>query len=146
MQNLSLAPAFGAVGALARPPFVSFSRIRTAEQTVLQVCNALNRRLLGTDVEPEWLSPANTLDLSQTELLGARHADYWPVETATSRISVSVSRGVSDGYLVHVDVIVVNRTIGPARREVIELLRAKTFGRDHAQAVARAITRMLDVN
>jgi hypothetical protein len=146
MQNLSLAPAFGAVGALARLPFVSFSRIRTAEQTVLQVCNALNRRLLGTDVEPEWLRPANMLDASQTELLGARHADYWPVETASSRISVSVSRGVSEGYLVHVDAIVVNRTVDPVRREVIELLRAKTYCQDHAQAVARAITRMLDVN
>jgi len=72
--------------------------------------------------------------------------DYWPVETASSRISVSVSRGVSEGYLVHVDAIVVKRTVDPVRREVIELLRAKTYRQDHAQAVARAITRMLDVN
>jgi hypothetical protein len=63
----------------------------TAGKTIGQVSSALCSFLRRSELEPEWLCPANLTDDPHEEAYGARHNKLWPECTALDRISVPAS-------------------------------------------------------
>ena len=126
-------------------PSISPPKIATSGMTVQQVCNALCKAVRGIDLEPEWLVAANMFGDEQTAMYGLRADDPRPLEHPDTRFSVSVCRGNSEGFLVHVDAITVDRTGSAPKRTLHQLLRAKVLASRHATALADFVGRSLDV-
>lgn len=122
-------------------------RLDTDGKTVGEAYKALCKALYGTELEPEWLSPANTLDDADEATSGARLARLWPDDSVSNRLAVSVDFGRSEGWIVNVDWIYRTETTQSHRRgyAVMPLLRAKVFSSSHAWDLARFIAYVLDV-
>jgi hypothetical protein len=121
-------------------------RLDTEGKTVNQVFNELCRTLRKTELEPEWLCPANMLDDANEAVYGARHGRPWPASFSQDRISVSVCTGNSEGWIIHIDWISRRPAVEAIERvyAVMPLLRAKVFSSDHAWSLARVIAHLLD--
>ncbi|MEI5998464.1 hypothetical protein H3V53_14985 [Paraburkholderia bengalensis] len=132
----------GAVGTM--PPR---ERLDTTGKTVGDVYKALCKALSGTELEPEWLSPANTLDDADEETSGARLARLWPDDSVWNRLAISVDIGRSEGWIVNIDWIYRTETAQSHRRGfgVMPMLRAKVFTSNHAWDLARFMAHALDV-
>jgi hypothetical protein len=122
------------------------ARLDTEGKTVNQVFNELCRTLCKTELEPEWLCPANMLDDANEAVYGARHGRPWPAPFSQDRISVSVCTGNSEGWIIHIDWISRRSSVEAIERAyaVMPLLRAKVFSSDHAWSLARVIAHLLD--
>ncbi|CAN7792441.1 hypothetical protein LJR034_009238 [Caballeronia sp. LjRoot34] len=123
------------------------ARLDLEGKTVDQVYSALSSFLRKTELEPEWLSPANLMNDPDEGASGARHSRPWPERLVRDRISVSVCIGTSEGWIVHVDWIYRGATHDPINfnYSVMPLLRAKVFSSDHAWKLARLFAHQLDV-
>ncbi|MBN3754259.1 hypothetical protein G3N95_15005 [Paraburkholderia sp. Tr-20389] len=145
--NLATASAVPAAAGVAMSPAPARERLDTAGKTVGDVLKALCKALYGTELEPEWLAPANTLDDADEETSGARLARLWPDDSVWNRLAVSVDIGRSEGWIVNVDWISRTETAHSHRRgyAVMPMLRAKVFRSDHAWDLARFIAHTLDV-
>ncbi|WP_321794794.1 hypothetical protein [Caballeronia sp. J97] len=121
-------------------------RLDTEGKTVNQVFSELSRFLCKTELEPEWLCPANMLDDANEAVHGARHSRRWPESFSHDRISVSVCTGNSEGWIIHVDWIGRRSAADSIERThaVMPLLRAKVFSSDHAWSLARLMAGLLD--
>lgn len=82
--------AYGAVDIKA------VARLDTAGKTLNQVSSELCRVLYKTELEPEWLCPANIVDDANEAVCGARHSRPWPESFPHDRISVFVCTGNSE--------------------------------------------------
>lgn len=124
----------------------SITRLDLEGKTVDQVFSDLSSFLRRTELEPEWLCPANYMDDPDEASYGARHSRPWPERHASERISVSVCIGSSEGWIVHIDRIF--RRAGPDLVErvysVMPLLRAKVLSSDQAWKLARVMAHKLD--
>ncbi|OUL87853.1 hypothetical protein [Paraburkholderia hospita] len=122
-------------------------RLDTEGKTVDEVYKALCKMLYGSELEPEWLSPANTLDDADEATSGARLARLWPDDSVWNRLAVSVDSGRSEGWIVNVDWVYRTETAESHRRgfAVMPMLRAKVFTSSHAWDLARFIAYALDV-
>lgn len=78
-------------------------RLDVEGKTVGEVCSLLCKALRGTELEPEWLVAANTLDDPNEATSGARMDLVWPADSVWNRVAVSVDIGRSEGWIVHVD-------------------------------------------
>jgi hypothetical protein len=144
--NLATANAVPAVaGAVSTMP--ARERLDTTGKSVGDVYKALCKALYGTELEPEWLSPANTLDDADEETSGARLARLWPDDSVWNRLAISVDIGRSEGWIVNIDWIYRTETAQSHRRGfgVMPILRAKVFTSNHAWDLARFIAHALDV-
>ena len=144
--NLATANAVPAVtGAVSTMP--PRERLDTTGKTVGDVLKALCKALYGTELEPEWLSPANTLDDADEETSGARLARLWPDDSVWNRLAISVDIGRSEGWIVNIDWIYRTETAQSHRRGfgVMPMLRAKVFTSNHAWDLARFLAHALDV-
>ncbi len=122
-------------------------RLDTEGKTVEQVFSMLSSALRRTQLEPEWLCPANMTDDPDEATSGARFARLWPDRSGRARLAVSVDVGMSEGWIIHVDWISRPEIPGSIGRgyAVMPLLRAKVFTSDHAWELARFIAHALDV-
>jgi hypothetical protein len=125
----------------------SVARLDLEGKTVDQVYSMLSSFLCKTELEPEWLSPANLMDDPDEASSGARHSRVWPSYGNSDRISVSVCIGSSEGWIVHVDWISRLRgaVLSNCTYSVMPMLRAKVLSYDQAWQTARVIAHKLDV-
>jgi hypothetical protein len=116
-------------------------------KTVEQVWSELSSALGRSELEPEWICPANLNDDPDEATSGARFARPWPQRSAWNRIAVSVHIGMSEGWIIHVDWIFCPEQVDSLRRAyaVMPLLRAKVFSSHQAWDLARFIAHALDV-
>lgn len=124
------------------------ARLDTEHKTVDQVFVELCRLLRKTELDPEWLCPANMSDDANEAVFGARHDRLWPVQASYDRIAVSPCIGNSEGWIVHIDWISRRAEHDSIERRyaVMPLLRAKVFSSDHAWSLARLLSRLLDAS
>jgi len=129
--------------AVTQPP----QRLDTAGKTVEQVWSELSSMLRRSELEPEWICPANLNNDPDEATSGARFGRSWPESNARDRIAVSVHIGMSEGWIIHVDWISRPDLDGSTRRAyaVMPLLRAKVFSSNQAWDLARFIAHALDV-
>nr|WP_261378767.1 hypothetical protein [Cupriavidus gilardii] len=110
--------------------------------SVANVVEHLEQQLRGTDLEPEWLLPANFIGDANEAMFGPKPTRPWPQERdSQERFAVSICRGNSEGWIVHVDHI---GYVG-GMATVQKLIVCKCLARRHACQVAEAITMMLDL-
>ncbi|CAG9180466.1 hypothetical protein LMG23992_04249 [Cupriavidus laharis] len=124
----------------------TISPITTEGKTVQEVSDLLALTLRAIELEPEWIIPTNFLADADEAQYGLRPTAPWPAEHARHRFAVSVERGMSEGWRVHVDHIA---TIveGPSSSTTLrKLVSAKMFNREQAWQTARAINRALDLD
>jgi len=123
------------------------TRLDLEGKTVDQVYSMLSSFLCKTELEPEWLSPANLMDDPDEASSGARHSRVWPSYGNRDRISVSVCIGSSEGWIVYVDWISRLRgaVLSDCTYSVMPMLRAKVLSYDQAWQTARVIAHKLDV-
>ena len=129
--------------AVERLPILS--PIETDTLSIADVSDQINGRLRGTELEPEYLEPANGLNNPNEAYLGPMSTRAWPTVGTRERLAVSVHRGWSEGWHVYVDWI---HHVGEVRNFttcVQKLLRAKTLSSNQAWELARAITKILDI-
>lgn len=120
--------------------------IQTEGKTVDQVTNLLAGTLRAIEFEPEWIVPANFLADANEAQYGLLPDAAWPPEHARHRFAVSVDRGCSEGWRVHVDHIA-TAVEGPTGSTTLrKLVMAKMFNRDQAWQTARVINRALDLD
>jgi hypothetical protein len=134
------------IGGSSAVDIKAVARMGTEGKTLNQVFSELSRVLCKTELEPEWLCPANMLDDTNEAVYGARHSRPWPESFSYDRISVSVCTGNSEGWIIHVDWISRRALADSLERtyRVMPLLRAKVFSSDHAWSLARVMARLLD--
>lgn len=120
--------------------------IQTVGMTVDQVTSLLARMLRAIELEPEWIIPANHIADTNEAQYGLLPDAAWPEEHARHRFAVSVERGCSEGWRIHVDHIAI-AVEGPNGSTTLrKLVVAKVFNRDQAWQTARVITRALDID
>lgn len=120
--------------------------IQTEGMSVDQVTSQLARTLRAIELEPEWIIPANFLADANEEKYGLLPGAVWPAEHARNRFAVSVERGCSEGWRVHVDHIATTGEGRTSNTTLRKLVVAKMFNRDQAWQTARVINRALDID
>jgi hypothetical protein len=148
LQEIVVKPLPASVAPIGAIDSKTVARLDTDGKTVDQVFNALCSVLRKTDLEPEWLCHANMLDDENEAVFGARHGRSWPESSPYDRLSVSVCIGNSEGWIVHVDSVSRRASDDSIERRyaVMPLLRAKVFSSDHAWALARLLSRLINAS
>lgn len=115
-------------------------------KSVAKVVDQVARALRRTEIEPEWVSMANYMDDSNEKQYGLRPATEWPATFAgRHRISLSVERGTSEGWIIQADFVrVVDEADGGWQS--IPLMRIKSLSRSQAWTVAAVVARLLDID
>ena len=84
--------------ALAAAPF------DTLGKTVAEVAREIGRHLCKTQLEPEWVAISNFVGDAKTNVYGLPETAAWPqTDGPRQRLCTSVERGLSEGWIVHVD-------------------------------------------
>ncbi|MGG2041468.1 hypothetical protein [Burkholderia gladioli] len=117
-----------------------------ADKTVDEVARSIEQALRGASLEPEWVSVANRSTFASEIVFGSRPWAQWPIAGGDRRrIYVSLHRGVSEGWIVHVDNVWLH-VEGPADHwRTQPLIRIKTLTRSHGWAVTAFVSSLLDI-
>jgi hypothetical protein len=115
-------------------------------KSVSEVVDHVSRVLRKTENEPEWVTHANFIDADCPDEFGLGPSAPWPATGPTSRISLSVGRANSEGWIISVDLIEMTRSEHAKSWKWIPLLRIKTLSRSQAWSVAAIVSRMLDID
>jgi hypothetical protein len=117
-------------------------------KSVIDVVRQVERALARTEIEPEWVSVANTVDDPNEEHYGLRPATEWPDTFARRRrLSLSVERGLSEGWIIQADFVrFVEDSEGSGRWQSFPLMRIKSLSRSQAWMVAAVVARLLDID
>jgi hypothetical protein len=126
--------------ALAAAPF------DPAGKTVDEVVAHVERALRQSENEPEWVSPANIVNDPDTDLYGLPGTSRWPEDSSTRRVSLSVERGNSEGWIIRVDLVELVVTGDTRFWKCRRLMRIKSLSRSRAWSVAAIVSRMLDLD
>ncbi|MFM0046089.1 hypothetical protein PQR05_30175 [Paraburkholderia sediminicola] len=117
-------------------------------KSVIDVVRQVEQALARTEIEPEWVSVANTVDDPNEEQYGLRSATEWPDTFARRRrLSLSVERGTSEGWIIQADFVrFVEDGAGSGRWQSVPLMRIKALSRSQAWTVAAVVARLLDID
>jgi hypothetical protein len=115
-------------------------------RTVAEVVDHVSRVLRKTENEPEWVTHANFIDAECPDPFGLRPSASWPDEQSNRRLSLSIERGNSEGWIIRVDSIELIHNDGAGFWKSIPLMRIKTLSRSQAWAVAAVVSRLLDID
>ena len=126
--------------ALAGAPF------ETLGATVGSVAEQISRALRRTEIEPEWVTHANFIDADCPDRFGLPPSAPWPVEQSNRRLTLSVERGNSEGWIIRVDLIELVTDRESQLWKSVPLIRIKSLSRSQAWAVAAVVARMLDID
>ncbi|CAG9185745.1 hypothetical protein [Cupriavidus pampae] len=122
---------------------ISFSPVLTEDKSIAEVLHQIEDALRGTELEPEWISTANSLGDDNEAMYGPRPDRGWP--GASDRLAISLYRGWSEGWIIYVDHIFYIGESVSRKATVQKLLVCKTLTRQYGWDVLRAISKMLDV-
>lgn len=104
-------------------------------KTVGQVVRQVELALARTEIEPEWVSIANLTDDKEEALYGLRSSAEWPdTHTVRRRLSLSVQRGTSEGWIVLADFVRFAGDGSSGTWQSFPLLRIKSLSRSQAWA------------
>ncbi|MCX4152289.1 MULTISPECIES: hypothetical protein [Paraburkholderia] len=116
-------------------------------KSVAKVVDQVARALRRTEIEPEWVSIANYMDDPNEKQYGLRPATEWPATFARRhRISLSVERGTSEGWIIQADFVRVVDEADGGGWQSIPLMRIKSLSRSQAWTVAAIVARLLDID
>jgi hypothetical protein len=128
--------------ALASAPF------EAPGKTVAEVVREVSRALYRTEIEPEYVSIANFIDDANEAHYGLLGASAWPevYGSRRARLTLSVERGHSEGWMIQVDHVCLVEEGDTNHWRSLPVMRIKTLGRTQAWAVAAVVSRLLDID
>ncbi|ACB68941.1 conserved hypothetical protein (plasmid) [Burkholderia ambifaria MC40-6] len=118
-----------------------------ASKTVEEVARVVEQALRVAGLEPEWVSVANQSRYANEAVFGRKPWSMWPVDDENRRrSSVSIQRGMVEGWIVHIDTIWRDAELGIGHWRTQPLIRIKTLTRSHGWAVAAVVSNLLDID
>jgi hypothetical protein len=126
--------------ALASAPFDPVGK------TVAEVVDQVSRVIRRTEIQPEWVSLANLFDDANQARYGLHANVPWPEQEGRRRLSLSVERGNSEGWIIHVDTVHLLETGETSCWHSQPLMRIKTLSRSQAWSIAAVVSRLLDID
>ena len=117
-----------------------------AGKTVEEVARYVGQALRAAGLEPEWVTVANQSRYANEAVFGAKPWTNWPVDGGRRRSSVSIHRGQSEGWIVHIDTVWLSAERGIGHWRTQPLIRTKTLTRSHGWAVAPVVSNLLDID
>ncbi|MFM0197254.1 hypothetical protein PQQ65_29530 [Paraburkholderia strydomiana] len=126
--------------ALAAAPF------DTVRATVGSVVEQISRALRRTEIEPEWVTHANFIDADCPDRFGLPPSAPWPVELSNRRLTLSVERGNSEGWVIRIDVLELATNGESQLWKSVPLIRIKSLSRSQAWSIAAVVSRLLDID
>lgn len=124
---------------------ITIAPIETKGKYIFEVADEIRRQLRSAGVEPEWLNASNFMDDDNEALYGPKSSRQWPQLAARERLAISVQRGCSEGWAIHVDRIGYSGDAPDLVTTVQKLLVGKTLSERQAWDSVRAINKMFDV-
>ncbi|MCR4469857.1 MULTISPECIES: hypothetical protein [unclassified Burkholderia] len=116
-------------------------------RTVAAVVEQIELALRKTEIEPEWVSLANHFADPNEAVYGLKPTSNWPdAGGRRRRVSLSVERGSSEGWIVQVDFVSFHEAGEGGHWTSQPVMRIKTLSRSQAWAVAAVVSRMLDID
>ncbi|MGF6915928.1 hypothetical protein [Paraburkholderia sp. 40] len=128
------------------PAALATARFHPAGKSLDEVVSHVELTLRETENEPEWLSRANLVEDANTDLYGLLGSTPWPEVGPTRRVSLSVERGNSEGWIIRVDLV---ELVGDGDTQFWKcrgLIRIKSLSRSRTWSVAAIVSWMLDVD
>ncbi|WP_175949450.1 hypothetical protein [Burkholderia vietnamiensis] len=126
---------------LASVPFDPVGR--NVGEVVRQVELALRK----TEIEPEWVTVANHFADANEASYGLKPDSEWPeVGGRRQRLSLSVERGMSEGWIVQVDYVRFHEADEGGHWTSQPLITIKTLSRSQGWAIAAVVSRLLDID
>lgn len=118
-----------------------------AGKTVEEVARYVEQALRVAGLEPEWVAVANQSRYANEAVFGRKPWSKWPVDDENRRrSSVSIHRGMVEGWIVHIDTIWRDAELGVGHWRTQPLIRIKTLTRSHGWAVAAVVSNLLDID
>jgi len=121
------------------------SPVLTEGKSIAEVVDQIAAAVHATELEPEWLDPANFMGDGNEALYGPKPDRPWPTLGARDRLAVYLHRGCSEGWIVYVDHIGYADEAPKRSSAVQKLVIGKTLSQQHGWNLVRAISKMLDV-
>lgn len=119
----------------------------TLGKTVGDVAREIGRQLGRTELAPEWVCISNFVGDPKSNVYGLRETAPWPqADGPKERLSLSVERGRSEGWLIHVEHVAFHEKGEGGYWTSVPLLRIKTLSRTLAWSVAAVVSRLLDID
>lgn len=129
---------------LLPPPAAPFDPVG---RTVRQFVDTVERALRHTDLEPEWIVVANWLGNEDEDRYGVTPSAQWPEQARSCRVTLSIERGSSEGWIIQADCVrLVDREPSAGVWHSRPLLRIKTLSRSQAWSIAAVVSRLLDID
>ncbi|MBW5285250.1 hypothetical protein BurGSRB05_24725 [Burkholderia gladioli] len=117
-----------------------------ADKTVEEAARSIDQALRVANLEPEWVIVANRSTFGSEAVSGVRPWARWPTAGEDRlRISVSIERGASEGWIVRVDSVWLQVEGLTDHWRIQPLVRIKTLTRSHGWAVAAFVSSLLDI-
>ncbi|KVR82495.1 hypothetical protein [Burkholderia vietnamiensis] len=116
-------------------------------KTVGGVVRQVELALRKTEIEPEWVSVANHFADANEAVYGLKPTAEWPeVGLRRRRMSLSIERGTSEGWIVQVDFVCFHEAGEGGYWASQPVMRIKTLSRSQAWAIAAVVSRLLDID
>ncbi|MFS8934715.1 hypothetical protein [Cupriavidus taiwanensis] len=124
---------------------ITITPLETKGKYIFEVADDIRRQLRSAGLEPEWLNASNFMDDDNEALYGPKSSRQWPQFGARERLAVSVHRGWSEGWAIHVDRIGYDGDAPGVTTAAQKLLVGKWLTERQAWDSVRAISKMFDV-
>lgn len=124
---------------------ITITPLETKGKYIFEVADDIRRQLRSAGLEPEWLNASNFMDDDNEALYGPKSSRQWPQFGARKRLAVSVQRGWSEGWAIHLDRIGYDGDAPVAATTAQKLLVGKWLTERQAWDSVRAISKMFDV-
>ncbi|MGU7775664.1 hypothetical protein ACV229_36615 [Burkholderia sp. MR1-5-21] len=116
-------------------------------KTVGSVVRQVELALRKTEIEPEWVAVANHFEDANEAVYGHKPTSEWPdAGGRRRRMSLSVERGTSEGWIVQVDYVCFHEAGEGGHWASLPVIRIKTLSRSQAWATAAVVSRLLDID
>ncbi|CAG9226002.1 hypothetical protein [Burkholderia vietnamiensis] len=116
-------------------------------KTVGSVVRQVELALRKTEIEPEWVTVANHFADANEARYGLKPDSGWPeVGGRQQRLSLSVERGMSEGWIVQVDYVRFHEADEGGHWTSQPLITIKTLSRPQGWAIAAVVSRLLDID
>ncbi|MBB3010104.1 hypothetical protein [Cupriavidus alkaliphilus] len=124
---------------------ISIAPIETKGKYIFEVADDIRRQLRSAGLEPEWFNASNFMDDDNEALYGPKSSRQWLQFGARERLAISVHRGWSEGWAIHVDRIGLQGDAPAVSTAAQKLLVGKSLTERQAWDSVRAISKMFDV-
>lgn len=133
----------------AAPSHAFVNAFDTEGKTLGEIVTHVYKQLHDGELEPEWIDVSNLSQLAEVDLNGYRASAVWPEVSLTSKVVITLERGMSEGWIIAIEHLFVTGgqdSAASPKWQRRPMIRAKVLGRAQAWTTAAVIARILDID